>query len=56
MLLNDAGDSAKLKEIYSATTYEITNLTGIRDGKVAADVSLNMSLPNSWIHGSLPVK
>jgi hypothetical protein len=47
MLLSDAGYSAKLAEIYSATTYEITNLTAIRDSKVAVDVTLSMGSSSS---------
>lgn len=47
MLLNDAGYSAKLNEVYSDTTYEITNLTGIPDNKVAVDVTLDMGSSNS---------
>jgi len=47
MLLNDAAYSAKLVEIYSAATYEITDLRGIRDGKVEVDVTLNMASSKS---------
>lgn len=47
MLLNDADYSAKLIEIYSAATYEITSLKGVRGSKVEVDVTLNMDLSNS---------
>jgi len=47
MLQSDAGYSAKLNEIYSGTSYEITNLKAIRNSKVAVDVTLDMGLSNS---------
>ena len=54
ILLNDAGYSAKLIEIYSAATYEITGLRGIRDSKVEVDVTLNMD-PSSFMDTRLIV-
>ena len=54
ILLNDAGYSAKLIEIYSAATYEITGLRGIRGSKVEVDVKLNMS-PSSFMDTRLIV-
>ena len=54
MLLNDAGYSAKLVEIYSSATYEITGLRGIRGGKVEVDVTLNID-PSSFMDKRLIV-
>ena len=51
MLLNDAGYSAKVTEMYSTTTYEITNLTGISGSK---DSILPMN--SARIFGVLPLQ